>query len=173
MSAMVSRLFTQPFVQAQIKKNSKLRATGLCWGIHRWPVNSPHKGPVARKMFPFHDVINNIRNLGVIAWTRNVCCLFLSVGIWFYLRWKMYHHMTNSYHWKHRTVIFISLATCRGIECCVTQRFTLVQRHAIWLFDLSFRHIPRRLEAPNIVPTQYYWSSYRDHEKITHVSFKK
>ena len=26
-------------------------------GIHRSPVNSPHKGPVMRKMFPFDDVI--------------------------------------------------------------------------------------------------------------------
>ena len=26
-------------------------------GIHRWPVNSPHKGPVTQKMFPFDDVI--------------------------------------------------------------------------------------------------------------------
>ena len=26
-------------------------------GFHRWPVNSPHKGPVTRKMFPFDDVI--------------------------------------------------------------------------------------------------------------------
>ena len=26
-------------------------------GIHRWPVNSPHKGPVTRKMLPFDDVI--------------------------------------------------------------------------------------------------------------------
>ena len=25
--------------------------------IHRWPVNSPHKGPVTRKMLPFDDVI--------------------------------------------------------------------------------------------------------------------
>ena len=25
--------------------------------IHRWPVNSLHKGPVTRKMFPFDDVI--------------------------------------------------------------------------------------------------------------------
>ena len=25
--------------------------------IHRWPVNSPHKGPVTRKMCPFDDVI--------------------------------------------------------------------------------------------------------------------
>ena len=39
------------------KGTSKLRVTGLCAGIHRWPVNSPHKGPVTRKMFPFDDVI--------------------------------------------------------------------------------------------------------------------
>ena len=26
-------------------------------GIHRWPVKSPHKWPVMRKMFPFDDVI--------------------------------------------------------------------------------------------------------------------
>ena len=40
------------------KKTSKPRATGLFLrGIHRWPMNSPHKGPVRRKMFPFDDVI--------------------------------------------------------------------------------------------------------------------
>ena len=27
------------------------------WGIHRGPVNSPHKWPVMRKRFPFDDVI--------------------------------------------------------------------------------------------------------------------
>ena len=27
--------------------------------IHRSPVNSPHKGPITRKMFPFDDVIMN------------------------------------------------------------------------------------------------------------------
>ena len=26
-------------------------------GIHRWPVDSPHKGPVTRQTFPFGDVI--------------------------------------------------------------------------------------------------------------------
>ena len=39
------------------KKTSKPRVTGL-WA--RWPVNSPHKGPVMRKMIPFDDVIMNI-----------------------------------------------------------------------------------------------------------------
>ena len=52
-----SRLFTQPFVQAQIKKTIKAPSTDLCEGIHRWPVNFPHKGPVTRKLFPFNDVI--------------------------------------------------------------------------------------------------------------------
>ena len=27
------------------------------WGIHRWPLHSPHKWPVTRKMLPFDDVI--------------------------------------------------------------------------------------------------------------------
>ena len=41
------------------KKKSKLRVTGLCFvrGIHRSPVNSPHKGPVTRKLSPFDDVV--------------------------------------------------------------------------------------------------------------------
>ena len=26
-------------------------------GFNQWPVNSPHKGPVTQKMFPFDDVI--------------------------------------------------------------------------------------------------------------------
>ena len=39
------------------KKTSKLRVTGLCVRNSPGPVNSPHKGPVTRKMFPFDDVI--------------------------------------------------------------------------------------------------------------------
>ena len=36
-------------------------------GIHRWPVNSPHKWPVTRKIFPFDDVIM----LMIYRWTQN------------------------------------------------------------------------------------------------------
>ena len=32
-------------------------------GIHRWPVNSPHKWPVTRNMFTFDDVIMVALNL--------------------------------------------------------------------------------------------------------------
>ena len=34
--------------------------------IHRWPVNSPHKWPVTRKMFPFDDVIMSNINTSMI-----------------------------------------------------------------------------------------------------------
>ena len=49
------------------KKTSKPRVTGLCAGIHRGPVNSPHKWPVTRKLFPFGDVIM-FRNDYWILW---------------------------------------------------------------------------------------------------------
>ena len=35
-------------------------------GIHRWPVNSPHKVPVTRKIVPFDDVIMK-RDLSVLG----------------------------------------------------------------------------------------------------------
>ena len=40
----------------QRKHQSSLSLT-FVWGIHRWPVNSPHKRPVTRNMLPFDDVI--------------------------------------------------------------------------------------------------------------------
>ena len=40
--------------QAQINEN--IKAPRHCF-VHRWPINFPHKWPVARKMFPFDDVI--------------------------------------------------------------------------------------------------------------------
>ena len=49
---LLNRLF-----RCRSNKTSKLRVTGLCVGNSPGPVNSPHKGPVTRKVFPFDDVI--------------------------------------------------------------------------------------------------------------------
>ena len=38
-------------------KHQSSASLAFVWGIHRWPVNSPHKRPVMRRMFPFDDVI--------------------------------------------------------------------------------------------------------------------
>ena len=59
------------------KKTSKLCVTGLCAGNSPGPVNSPHKWPVTRKMFPFDDVIMDITHLwlpGLNTGRRNICC---------------------------------------------------------------------------------------------------
>ena len=39
------------------RKHQSPASLAFVWGIHRRPVNSPHKGPVTRKMFPIDDVI--------------------------------------------------------------------------------------------------------------------
>ena len=62
MDAMAPHITTVSIVsstifQEQLKELSKLRVTGLVRGIHRWPVDSPHKGPVTRKKFPLDDGI--------------------------------------------------------------------------------------------------------------------
>ena len=51
-------------------------------GIHRWPVNSPYKGPVTCKMFPFDDVI--MRSEWVMITINAICyyrCRLISPAI--------------------------------------------------------------------------------------------
>ena len=49
---LLSRLFRR-----RSKKTSNSASLAFVRGIHRWPVDSLHKGSVAREMFPFDDVI--------------------------------------------------------------------------------------------------------------------
>ena len=41
---------------ADQRKHQSSASLAFVRGIHRWPVNSPHEGPVTQKMFPFDDV---------------------------------------------------------------------------------------------------------------------
>ena len=52
LDCLLNRLFRR-----RSKKHQSSASLVFVWGIHRWPVNSPHKGPVTRKMLPFDDVI--------------------------------------------------------------------------------------------------------------------
>ena len=47
------------YSNADQRKHQSSASLAFVWGIHRGPVNSPHKGPVTRKMSPFDDVIMN------------------------------------------------------------------------------------------------------------------
>ena len=55
-ASQITRLFTV-YAGAGERKHQRSASLAFVRGIHRWPVNSPHKGPVTRNMFPFDDVI--------------------------------------------------------------------------------------------------------------------
>ena len=50
---------------ADQRKHQSSGSLAFARGIHRWPVNSPHKGSVTRKMCPLDDVI---MKLGIHVW---------------------------------------------------------------------------------------------------------
>ena len=63
MGAMASQITSLTSVYSTVYSGANQRkhqsSTSLAFvrRIHRWPLNSPHKRPVTRKMFPFDDVI--------------------------------------------------------------------------------------------------------------------
>ena len=68
MSAMASQITGVSMICSTVcsgadqRKHQSSAPLAFVRGIHRWPVNSPHKGPVTRKIFPFDDVIMVIGN---------------------------------------------------------------------------------------------------------------
>ena len=63
MSTMASQItsfasvYSTIYLGADQRKHQSSASLAFVRGIHWSPVNSPHKGPVTRKMFPFDDVI--------------------------------------------------------------------------------------------------------------------
>ena len=63
MNAMVSQttsltnVYSTVYSGADQRKHQSSASLAFVRRIHQWPVNSPHKWPVTRKMFPFDDVI--------------------------------------------------------------------------------------------------------------------
>ena len=69
MSTMASQITSLTIVYLTVysgadqRKHQSSASLAFVWGIHRGPVNSPHKWPVTRKMFSFDDVIMFNRTL--------------------------------------------------------------------------------------------------------------
>ena len=63
MGAMASQVTSLTIVYSTVYSDADQRihpssaSLAFVRGIHRWPVEAPHKWPVTRKMFPFDDVI--------------------------------------------------------------------------------------------------------------------
>ena len=70
-------VYSADYYDADQRKHQNSASLAFMRGIHRGPVNSPHKWPVTRKMFPFDDVImhpgeeEGNRTAIVMTWFRS------------------------------------------------------------------------------------------------------
>ena len=88
MSVMASQITSLMIVYSTVysganqRKDQSSASMAFVWGIHRWLVNSPHKGSVTRKMFPFDNVIMHMEKIA---------------DIWEMIFWNAFHSR-NRWH---------------------------------------------------------------------------
>ena len=99
MSAMTSQITCISIVCADQRKHQTSSSLAFVRGIHRWPVESPHKGPVARTMFPFNDVIMEIRVPGPGDEIYNFQIFKWIVATWLTNRTPTYKSQWRSAGW--------------------------------------------------------------------------
>ena len=93
LDCLLSRLFRH-----RSKKSSKLHVTGLCERNHRWPMDSPHIGPVTRNTFPFDDVIM-VQNVNLKGSPKNrpICLRLNELDFsWYHLGVERYQFIQPS-----------------------------------------------------------------------------
>ena len=103
-------VYSTVYSGADQRKHQSSASLAFVWGIHRGPVNSPHKWPVSRKMFPFDDVIMRWNYHAVTSWEINttiilicflcvcVCIVVLNslLGLQGLFQWDIYGFITYS-----------------------------------------------------------------------------
>ena len=63
-------VYSTVYSGADQRKQQRPASLAFVRGIYRWPLNSPRKGPVTRKMFPFDDVI--VRHRPFLIHRKNI-----------------------------------------------------------------------------------------------------
>ena len=103
MGAMASQITSLSIVYSTVysrrtsKEHQSSASLAVVRGIHSWPVNSPHKGPVTRKVFPFDDVI--------IEWSDNFPN---KTSMWLLVAFSCYEFIPLVWHHTIKTIkIFI------------------------------------------------------------------
>ena len=80
-------VYSVVYSDAGQRKHQSSASLAFVRGIHRWPMNSLHKGPVTRKMVPFGDVIMKWIEINWcgrkiwVGWTMLSCCFHISYKI--------------------------------------------------------------------------------------------
>ena len=111
MSTMASQITSLTIVSSNVYSGAYQRkhqhdqsssSLGFVCGIHRWPVNSPHKGPITRKIFPFDNVIMIYLTSDHVEWLiqssqTNVIYSGVVSTVWFHHIYMAYVYMPGVY----------------------------------------------------------------------------
>ena len=112
MGAMASQTTSLTIVYSTVcsgayqRKLQSSASLAFVWGIHRWPMNSPHEWPVTRKMFPFDDAIVWLRHTisqtsrvtsgaaVLTTWSKyeSIFVFFMNCSLHFHQYWIKYFH---------------------------------------------------------------------------------
>ena len=107
MSAMASQITSLMIVYSTVysgayqEKDQSSASLAFVRRIHRWPVNSPHKGPVTWKTFPFDDVTMNAVG-SVIRFPHHCVNTFRS-------KQNDHHSADDIFRWIFINEIYISI----------------------------------------------------------------
>ena len=77
------------------KKYQSSTSLAFVWGIHRRPVNSPHKWPVTRKMFTLDDVIMDAYYINKLTDVLDGYVWYLYINMCCSLNPCIWHEATN------------------------------------------------------------------------------
>ena len=97
---------------ADERKHQISASLGFVRRIHRWPVNSPHKGPVTGKIFPFHYVIMTQHDTKFLNDEELPWLPFPHYMPWSYMfRCNLLGLGTSRFHpwWRHQMEAFSTL----------------------------------------------------------------
>ena len=148
-------VYSTVYSNADQRKYLSSASPAFVRGLHRRPVNSPHKWPVTRKMFPFNVVI---MGLSIIRRRQSWNCLIFLIKWWNsilhddVIKWKhfprywpfvrgIHRSPVNSPHkGQWRGALMFSL-TCVWINDCVNNREAGDLRRYRAHYDVIVMHI--------------------------------
>ena len=73
----ISIIYSTVYSGADQRKHQSSASLAFVRRIQRWLVNSPHKGPVTRKMLPFDDVIMKTPYVNLLSFHKRKPCFSL------------------------------------------------------------------------------------------------
>ena len=134
-------VYSTVYSGANQSKHQSSASLAFVWGIHRGPVNSPHKWPVTRKMFPFDDVIM-IYVLPGYKWLNRWGKLLPKA----YLIYLVSQHRSRTFHTLsvHVYTVFHSINRHNQRHAVLPGRFNFGD-------DKSSSRLKRRAEVQNIL----------------------